>query len=106
MRSGKYKDAKKDIKEKWKFVGLTLIPKVNASWNKIDACRKNLMSDVITLSDEVIVQWYFHAFFGEWKKKHKDLAEARKKGEAVAKTPRKKRKGEEHASKKFLFEFS
>ena len=105
MRSGNYKTATKNIQEKWKFVGLNLIPKVNTSWSKSDTRKEVHMSEVISLSDEVIVEWFFYAYFEEWKKKHEKLTTARKYKTVVEKTPQRKKKGEEHASKKYLFPF-
>ena len=105
MRSGSYNKAPKKIQEKWKFVGLNLITKVNASWSKADARREKLMSNVISLSDEVIVEWYFYVYFQEWKKKHEKLTKAKQDKTLVAKIQQRKKKGEEHASKKYLCPF-
>ena len=102
FRDGHWNDATEEIKEKWLFVALVLIPYVNPKWKKLDTKRTKLMTETITVSDEVIVQWYFHSYHDKWIRDYQETIELEANGGEKKKKKRSKQKGTEHISIKEL----
>lgn len=105
FRKGKFENASKEVQEKWKYVGLYLINKVNTAWTSKAMRRQKLLSEVVSITDEAIVGWLFHSFFGEWNMRYEELQKAQAEGDDVPKKKGKKQSGKGHASKKELAEF-
>ena len=105
FRKGKYEHASREIQEKWKYVGLNLMEKVNTAWKAKATRRQKLLSEVVSVSDECIVGWYFHSYLGEWKDRYEEIQKSLEEGQAIPSKKGKKQSGKGHASKKELAEF-
>lgn len=63
---GSYKDASKDIQDKWYITMNDFLPKVNGGYANEQIKRTKKASEVTSVSDEALALWMLHCYVKTW----------------------------------------